>query len=131
MMIIAVMIGAMLMPAQVSAQSSREKRGDKRVQVDSKRGGGKSDKNFGKGDKGKNDKRGGFVGKGNNKFNKHGHNHKPKVVHHHHKPKVVVKHCHHSHRPKVVHHHHSCNGDVVGAAAAVIGTVALISLLAD
>ena len=131
MMIIAVIIGAMLMPAQVSAQSSREKRGDKRVQVDSKRGGGKSDKNFGKGDKGKNDKRGGFVGKGNNKFNKHGHNHKPKVVHHHHKPKVVVKHCHHSHRPKVVHHHHSCNGDVVGAAAAVIGTVALISLLAD
>lgn len=122
MMIIAVIIGAMLMPAQVSAQSSREKRGDKRVQVDSKRGGGKSDKNFGKGDKGKNDKRGGFVGKGNNKFNKHGHNHKPKVV---------VKHCHHSHRPKVVHHHHSCNGDVVGAAAAVIGTVALISLLAD
>lgn len=131
MMIIAVIIGAMLMPAQVSAQSSREKRGDKRVQVDSKRGGGKSDKNFGKGDKGKNDKRGGFVGKGNNKFNKHGHNHKPKVVHHHHKPKVVVKDCHHSHRPKVVHHHHSCNGDVVGAAAAVIGTVALISLLAD
>lgn len=131
MMIIAVIIGAMLMPAQVSAQSSREKRGDKRVQVDSKRGGGKSDKNFGKGDKGKNDKRGGFVGKGNNKFNKHGHNHKPEVVHHHHKPKVVVKHCHHSHRPKVVHHHHSCNGDVVGAAAAVIGTVALISLLAD
>lgn len=131
MMIIAVIIGAMLMPAQVSAQSSREKRGDKRVQVDSKRGGGKSDKNFGKGDKGKNDKRGGFVGKGNNKFNKHGHNHKPKVVHHHHKPKVVVKHCHHSHRPKVVHHHHGCNGDVVGAAAAVIGTVALISLLAD
>lgn len=131
MMIIAVIIGAMLMPAQVSAQSSREKRGDKRVQVDSKRGGGKSDKNFGKGDKGKNDKRGGFVGKGNNKFNKHGHNQKPKVVHHHHKPKVVVKHCHHSHRPKVVHHHHSCNGDVVGAAAAVIGTVALISLLAD
>lgn len=131
MMIIAVIIGAMLMPVQVSAQSSREKRGDKRVQVDSKRGGGKSDKNFGKGDKGKNDKRGGFVGKGNNKFNKHGHNHKPKVVHHHHKPKVVVKDCHHSHRPKVVHHHHSCNGDVVGAAAAVIGTVALISLLAD
>lgn len=131
MMIIAVMIGAMLMPAQVSAQSSREKRGDKRVQVDSKRGGGKSDKNFGKGDKGKNDKRGGFVGKGNNKFNKHGHSHKPKVVHHHHKPKVVVNHCHHGHRPKVVHHHHSCNGDVVGAAAAVIGTVALISLLAD
>ena len=143
MMIIAVMIGAMLMPAQVSAQSSREKRGDKRVQVDSKRGGGKSDKNFGKGDKGKgnkgfdkghngkNDNRGSFVGKGNNKFNKHGHNHKPKVVHHHHKPKVVVNHCHHGHRPKVVHHHHSCNGDVVGAAAAVIGTVALISLLAD
>lgn len=131
MMIIAVMIGAMLMPAQVSAQNSHEKRGDKRVQVDSKRGGGKSDKNFGRGDKGKNEKRGGFVGKGNNKFNKHGQSHKPKVVHHHHKPKVVVKHCHHGHRPKVVHHHHNCNGDVVGAAAAVIGTVALISLLAD
>lgn len=143
MMIIAVMIGAMLMPAQVSAQSSREKRGDKRVQVDSKRGGGMSDKNFGKSDKGKgnkgfdkghngkNDNRGSFVGKDNNKFNKHGHSHKPKVVHHHHKPKVVVNHCHHGHRPKVVHRHHSCNGDVVGAAAAVIGTVALISLLAD
>ena len=149
MMIIAVMIGAMLMPAQVSAQSSREKRGDKRVQVDSKRGGGKNDVNFGKSDKGKgnkdfgrndkgyngkNDKRGSFVGKGNNQFNKH--SHKPKVVHHkpkvvHHKPKVIVNHCHHNHGPKVIHHHHSCNGDVVGAAAAVIGTVALISLLAD
>lgn len=135
MMIIAVMIGAMLMPAQVSAQSVREKRGDKRVQVDVKRG---DNKNFGKNDKGfgKNDKRGGFdnknafAGKGGNKFNKHGHSPKPKVVHH--KPKVVVEHCHHNHkpRPKVVHHH-NCNSDVVGAAAAVIGTVALISLLAD
>lgn len=135
MMIIAVMIGAMLMPAQVSAQSVREKRGDSRVQVDVKRG---DKKGFGKNDKrGGFDKKNHFGGKDGNKFNNHNHGHKPKVVHHkpkvvHHKPKVVINHCHHNHghRPKVVHHH-NCNGEIVGAAAAVIGTVALISLLAD
>ncbi len=128
MMIIAVMIGAMLMPAQVSAQSVREKRGDSRVQVDVKRG---DKKGFGKNDKrGGFDKKNHFGGKDGNKFNNHNHGHKPKVVHH--KPKVVINHCHHNHghRPKVVHHH-NCNGEIVGAAAAVIGTVALISLLAD
>lgn len=138
MMIIAVIIGALLMPAQVSAQSRGEKRGNGRVQVDSKRGGSdkkKHDKSFGKNDKrgnviGKKDNKPGskniHIGKGGNKPGKHGHNHG-----HVHKPKVIVNHCHHNHGHRPIVHHHNCNDDIVGAAAAVIGTVALISLLAD
>lgn len=135
MMIIAVIMSALLMPAQISAQSRGEKRGEGRVQVDSKRGGDKKKKegNFGKSDKrdrfDKHNKPGGkdkHIGKGHS----HKHGHKPPVVHH--RPRVVAGHCHHKHghRPVVVHRH-DCNGDIVGAAAAVIGTVALISLLAD
>lgn len=135
MMIIAVIMSALLMPAQVSAQSRGEKRGEGRVQVDSKKGGDKKKKDgsFGKSDKRdrsfKHNKPGGkniHIGKGHG----HKHGHKPPVVHH--RPRVVAGHCHHkhNHRPVVVHRH-DCNGNIVGAAAAVIGTVALISLLAD
>ena len=38
MMIIAVMISALLMPAQVSAQSAKERKGNNKVQVDKKHG---------------------------------------------------------------------------------------------
>lgn len=139
MMIIAVIIGALLMPAQISAQSRGEKRGEGRVQVDSKRGGDKKKKD---GSFGKSDKRGRFdkhnkpggknihIGKGHGHNHGHKHGHKPPVVHH--RPRVLAGHCHHNHRHRpVVVHRHDCNGDIVGAAAAVIGTVALISLLAD
>lgn len=136
MMMIAVMIGALLMPAQISAQNGREKRGDKRVQIDVKKGDNKrgdfsKNVNNGKKEFNKPVNKNRFSNKEAKHFNNKGAHHKPVVVNHchgHQKP-VVVNHCHGHQKPRVVHHH-NCN-DAIGAAAAVVGTIALISLLAD
>lgn len=124
MMIIAVMIGALLMPAQVSAQNAREKKGDKKVQMDNKKGYNRE-------------------GRGGVKNNIHGKkgNNKPMAVHKHHSAPQVVIHKHHPAPPVVVHKHHPapppvvvhehCNSDIAVGAAVVVGAAALISLLAN
>lgn len=121
MMMIAVMIGALLMPAQISAQNV--KRGEKKTKVVNV------------------DKRGGKPGKGDNKFNKKGggknsHNagykHKPG---HAPRPNVIINNCHHHApilppRPRpVVYHNHNC--EAAGVVTAVVGLAALAALLAD
>lgn len=131
LMIIAVIISGMLMPAQVFAKNDRnEKKGVNRVQVDhnrAKNGGDKKVINVGKN---KHD-----AGK---KVVVHHHNPAPVVVHHHCKPApVVVHHCNPA--PVVVHHpkpapvvvHHHCDNEVAQAAAVVVGIAGLISILAD
>ena len=143
LMIIAVIVSAMLMPAQVFASNGRDgrdaRKGANKVQVD--RGRAES---------------GVKVLKRNNKpapapVAKHKpapvvHRHKPAPVVHHHKPAPVVHHhrpapvVHHhcSHVPVVHHHcnpvpvvhHHHCGNGVVEAAAVAVGVVGLISALA-
>ena len=144
LMIIAVIVSAMLMPAQVFANNGRNgrdaRKGANKVQVD--RGRAES---------------GVKVLKRNNKpapapVAKHKpapvvHRHKPAPVVHHHKPAPVVHHhrpapvVHHhcSHVPVVHHHHcnpvpvvhhHHCGNGVVEAAAVAVGVVGLISALA-
>lgn len=129
MMIIAVMIGALLMPAQVSAQNARERKVEKKVQLvkrgDDKRGGNKKPESHKKHDKHK--KKGDF--KPNHK---HGKVHAP---HHAHKHVVVHKHYpvhkHHApHPPRTIVVHEHCN-EFAGAAAMILGTAALVSLLAN
>lgn len=129
MMMIAVMIGALLMPAQISAQNV--KRGEKKAKVVNvdKRGGkpGKKDSKFNKG-KGN--------GKSNKKGGKNSHNvgykHKPG---HAPRPNVIINNCHHHApilppRPRpVVHHHHNC--EAAGVVTAVVGLAALAALLAN
>ena len=118
MMMIAVLISGMLMPAQIFAKSDkREVKKENRVSVDYNR-----------------------VKKDNKvvKYNpapkkpvvvKH-HNPAPApVVVHHNPAPVVVHHNAHCAPPPPVHHHH-CN-DVANAAAVAIGVVGLISLLAN
>lgn len=122
-MIIAVIIGALLMPAQVSAQNVREKRGDKKVQVDKKKNDKKVMNNKGKGKPVVN-------GKGKNAPVVHVHRPAPRpaVVIHEHRPAprpVPV----HRPRPVVVHEH--CNSGAIGATAVVVGAAALMSLLVN
>ena len=140
-MIIAVIIGGMLMPAQIFAKNDRnDRRGENKVQMDYNRAK--------KSNKGKEIKI-----SHNKKSNKHvvAHSHKPApVVVHHHKPASVVVHHHkpapvvvHHHKPApvVVHHHcpppvpvvhhHHCNNEVVQAAAVAVGIAGLISILAN
>lgn len=130
LMIIAVLISAMLMPAEIFAKSDRhEAKRENRVSVDYNRA------------------------KNNNKVVKHVapapkkpvvvHHHKPApVVVHHHKPAPVVVHhhnpapvVHHVHcappPPPVVHHHHGHCSEAAGVAAVAIGVAGLISLLAN
>ena len=135
LMIIAVIVSAMLMPAQVFANNGRNDRGARKgadkVQVDRGRAKG-----------------GAKVVKRNSKpahapVAKHKpapvvHCHKPAPVVHYHKPAPVVHH-HCSHAPVVHHHHcnpvpvvhhHHCHNGVVEAAAVAVGVVGLISALA-
>ncbi len=128
MMIIAVMIGAMLMPAQSFAQNARINKNEKRTIVENRkenRGGynKKEDRNNGIGKNMNN--------KGGKHFDNFGHKPAPKpVVIHHHvpaPPPVVIR--HHAPAPAVYHHH--CNNDVVEAAAIAIGVAGIISLLAN
>ena len=120
LMIIAVLISAMLMPAEIFAKSDRhEAKRENRVSVDYNRA------------------------KNNNKVVKHVapapkkpvvvHHHKPApVVVHHHKPVPVVHHVHCAPPPPpVVHHHHGHCSEAAGVAAVAIGVAGLISLLAN
>ncbi len=135
LMIIAVILGGMLMPAQVFAKNDRnDRRGDNKVQMDYNRA--------------KKDNKSKEIKIGSNKGNKHvaAHAHKPApvVVHHkpapvvvHHKPAPVVVHHnpapvvhHHCPPPAPVVHHHHCNNEVAQAAAVVVGIAGLISILA-
>ncbi len=124
LMIIAVIISGMLMPAQVFAKNDRnERKGANRVQVDhnrAKRGGDKKVINVGKGN----------PGHGNKHVAVKHHKPAPVVVHHHPKPAPVVVHHHHPKPAPVVVHHH-CDNGVAQAAAVAIGIAGLISILAD
>ena len=136
LMIIAVIISGMLMPAQVFAKNDRnERRGANRVQVDHnrvKRGGDKKVINVGKGNPGLGNKH--VAVKHHKAAPVVGHHHPkpaPVVVHHHHpKPAPVVVHHHHPHHHPVVVHNH-CDNGVAQAAAVAIGIAGLISILAD
>ena len=120
LMIIAVLISAMLMPAEIFAKSDRhEAKRENRVSMDYNRA------------------------KNNNKVVKHVapapkkpvvvHHHKPApLVVHHHKPVPVVHHVHCAPPPPpVVHHHHGHCSEAAGVAAVAIGVAGLISLLAN
>lgn len=115
LMIIAVIISGMLIPAQGFAQNGRkiEKR-ENRIQIDKK--GQKRNDKFVKNDyKPQNVKR--------HKVSK-----APMAIHHNpHPQKPHIIQC--APPPKVVHHH--CNNNVVEAAAIAIGVAGLISILAD
>ncbi|MBQ5663485.1 MAG: hypothetical protein IIV19_03525 [Bacteroidaceae bacterium] len=128
LMIIAVLISGMLMPAEIFAKNDRrEAKRENRVNVDNNR-------------------------TRNNKVVNHAahapkksvvvrhHNPAPVVVHHHKPAPVVVHHhnpapvVHHVHcappPPPVVHHHGHCS-EAAGVAAVAIGVAGLISLLAN
>ena len=135
LMIIAVIVSAMLMPAQVFANNGRNDRGERKgankVQVD--RGRAESDVKVLK----RNDKQAPApVAK--HKPASVAHRHKPAPVVHCHKPAPVVHHhcspapvVHHHHcNPVPVVHHHHCGNGVVEAAAVAVGVVGLISALA-
>ena len=131
LMIIAVIISGMLMPAQVFAKNDRnEEKGVNRVQVDHNRvqksGGNKKVINVGKNKP--------AAGK---QVVVHHNNPAPVVVHHNNPAPVVVHHCNPA--PVVVHHpkpapvvvHHHCDNVAVEAAAVAVGIAGLISLLAN
>jgi hypothetical protein len=110
LMIIAVLISAMLMPAEIFAKSDRhEAKRENRVSVDYNRA------------------------KNNNKVVKHvAPAPKKPVVVHHHNPAPVVHHVHCAPPPPpVVHHHHGHCSEAAGVAAVAIGVAGLISLLAN
>lgn len=147
-MMIAVLVSAMLMPAQLMAQKNREnQRQDNRPRIESRntcREGNRKEMRVEK-----RDNRQHAVNSHKPAHHKpqahhkqHVVHHKPQVVHHHtpvhvtHScpPPVVVHHP--APRPVVVHHpaprvHYHCDGDVASAAAVAIGVVGLISLLAN
>jgi 16S rRNA U516 pseudouridylate synthase RsuA-like enzyme len=144
MMIIAVLISGMLMPAQIFAKNDRrEVKKENRVSVDYNRAnkGGNVAKNH------KNEPKKPVVVKHHNPAPVVVHHHKPApVVVHHHKPAHVVHHCtppvvvhhhkpahvvHHCPPPPPVVHHHHCNDGVAEAAAVVVGLAGLISILAN
>ena len=122
MMIIAVMMSAMLMPAQMMAKENRNARPrvENRVKKNEKRAPkikfdnarpGKPDKKFGNRNK---DRRA--------------------------MPPMAMRHCRPMHRPMPrprpvppppVYHNHCCDNNVVEAAATIIGLAALVSAIAD
>ena len=138
MMIIAVLISGMLMPAQIFAKNDRrEVKKENRVSVDYNRvnKGGNVAKNH------KPEPKKPVVVKHHNPAPVVVHHHKPApvVVHHHkpapvvvhhHKPVPVVHHVNCAPPPPPVHHHHHCS-EVAGAAAVAVGVVGLLSLLAN
>lgn len=128
MMIIAVLISGMLMPAQIFAKNDRrEVKKENRVSVDYNRAnkGGNVAKNH------KNEPKKPVVVKHHNPAPVVVHHHKPApVVVHHHKPVPVVHHVNCAPPPPPVHHHHHCS-EVAGAAAVAVGVVGLLSLLAN
>jgi hypothetical protein len=138
MMIIAVLISGMLMPAQIFAKNDRrEVKKENRVSVDYNRvnKGGNVAKNH------KHEPKKPVVVKHHNPAPVVVHHHKPApvVVHHHkpvpvvvhhHKPAPVVHHVNCAPPPPPVHHHHHCS-EVAGAAAVAVGVVGLLSLLAN
>ncbi len=106
LMIIAVLVSGMLMPAQIFARNDkREVKKENRVSVDYNR-----------------------VKKDNKvvKHNAPAPNKPAPVVHHKPAPAPVV----HHHKPAPVVHHHHCN-EVAAAATVAIGVVGLLSLLAN
>ena len=120
LMIIAVIISGMLMPAQVFAKNDRrEVKKENRVSVDYNRV------------------------KKDNKVVKHTapapapvvvHHHKPApapVVVHHHKPAPVVHHVNCAPPPPPVVHHHDHCSEAASVAAVAVGVVGLLSLLAN
>ena len=133
MMIIAVLVSGMLMPAQIMAQNN-QRNNRKPVAVQQEKRGKENRKDFQV-----NKKRPQAM---HNQMN----NHKPdcKPIHkpmHKPEPRPVVVHKHQpapppvivhkpEPRPVVVHKHH-CNNDVANVAAVAVGVVGLISLLAD
>ncbi|MBR2606784.1 MAG: hypothetical protein IKC70_02475 [Bacteroidaceae bacterium] len=131
LMIIAVLISGMLMPAQIFAKNDRrEVRKENRVSVDYNR----AKKNSGK------DVKHNTPAPKKQKVVKHHnpapvvvHHHKPapQVVVHHHKPAPVVHHVNCAPPPPPVVHHHGHCSEVAGAAAVAVGVVGLISLLAN
>lgn len=133
MMIIAVMIGAMLMPAQISAQNSRVRKSDGKVRIEKPR-------------KNDNARRKDSEIKAKKNYNRNNCN---KVVHREHqkpapRPVVIHEHCNRPAPPPVVIHEHCnrpapppvvvhehCNSDAAAGVAIAIGAAALISLLAN
>lgn len=128
MMIIAVLISGMLMPAQIFAKNDRrEVKKENRVSVDYNRvnKGGNVAKNH------KPEPKKPAVVKHHNPAPVVVHHHNPApVVVHHHKPAPVVHHVNCAPPPPPVHHHNHCS-EVAGAAAVVVGVVGLLSLLAN
>ena len=122
MMIIAVMMSAMLMPAQMMAKENRNARPrvENRVKKNEKRAPkikfdnarpGKPDKKFGNRNKGR------------------------RAM-----PPMAMRHCRPMHRPMPrprpvppppVYHNHCCENSVVETAATIIGLAALVSAIAD
>ena len=127
MMIIAVLISGMLMPAQIFAKNDRrEVKKENRVSVDYNRvnKGGNVAKNH------KPEPKKPAVMKHHNPAPVVVHHHNPApVVVHHHKPAPVVHHVNCAPPPPPVHHNH-CN-EIAGAAAVAVGVVGLLSLLAN
>ena len=127
MMIIAVFISGMLMPAQIFAKNDRrEVKKENRVSVDYNRvnKGGNVAKNH------KPEPKKPVVVKHHNPAPVVVHHHNPApVVVHHHKPAPVVHHVNCAPPPPPVHHNH-CN-EIAGAAAVAVGVVGLLSLLAN
>lgn len=134
MMIIAVMIGALLMPAQSFAQNRKMDKGERKVQIDKRKGDDKKRNNANRGGKE-------FKVNKNGAPNKHigkqpmKHPAPRPVVIHKPAPRPVIVHNHHIPAPPpavhcpVVHHH--CNNDVAEATTIVLGIAGIISMLSN
>ena len=132
LMIIAVIISGMLMPAQGFAKNDRnDRRANSSVQVDHNRGKKSNDvvKHVNK----SNHKAAPVVKHNPAPAAHHKHvavHHKPAVVHHHCNPAPVVV-SHHCPPPAPVVHHHCGSNGVAQAAAVAIGIAGLVSILAN
>lgn len=132
LMIIAVIISGMLMPAQGFAKNDRnDRRANNSVQVDHNRGKKSNDvvKHVNK----SNHKAAPVVKHNPAPAAHHKHvavHHKPAVVHHHCNPAPVVV-SHHCPPPAPVVHHHCGSNGVAQAAAVAIGIAGLVSILAN
>lgn len=129
MMIIAVLVSGMLMPAQIMAQNNhRNNRKPVAVKYENRKEHKHNDFRVEKKHKHE------YGHAGNHRPNnrphcKPAHHPAPKpVVVHHPAPQPVVVH-HPAPKPVVVHHH--CNNDVANVAAVALGVAGIISLLAD
>lgn len=133
-MMIAVLVSSMLMPAQLMAKNGNRENGRGRIEARNTRHNNRKEMR---------------VESRHHKPVTH-HNTRPAVVHHRPAPRPVVVHHHPAPRPAVVHHHpaprpvvvhhhptprpvvvHHCDNEVASAAAVAIGVVGLISLLAN